>query len=126
MGLERENGMTSRIVGLVNHWDEETRWTQEERAVILGLSFTELGERFDLDLNESGMFWYIIREVETVEYCAYGVEEKNGAVFLEQVQEAVHQEFDGPWTPYDRMVIRTFLADVTWATYQVLKDREKG
>ncbi len=115
--------MTSKLVELVEQWDEMLRFDKTESAVLRELSREQLGERFGLDLNESGMFWYIIKEDEDIQYCAYGLKEENGEVFLEQVQEAIHQSFDGPWTDYDRIVIRTFLSDVTWATYQVIRDR---
>ena len=123
--------MSKKLVHLVNKWDEYSLdpkeevvpFTKEEREEILNLSQEDLGKLFALAYNESGMFWYIVNETERSEYCAYGIEEQNGAVFLEQVQESVHQSFDGPWTAYDRIVIRSYLADITWATYQVLKDR---
>ena len=115
--------MTSKLVELVEQWDEKLRFNESDREVIKELSREMLGDQFGLDRNESGMFWYIIKEDEDIQYCAYGLEEKNGEVFLEQVQEAIHQSFDGPWTDYDRIVIRTFLSDVTWATYQVIRDR---
>lgn len=110
--------MTSKLVALVEQWDETTRYNESESAVLRELSYRELGERFGLDENESGMFWYIIKEDEDVRYCAYGLKEENGNLFLEMVQEAIHQSFDGMWTEYDRIVIRTFLSDVTWATHQ--------
>ncbi len=118
--------MTDRLVQLVDQWDETTRFDEAKCKDLRELSQEALGERFDLDYNESGMFWYIIKEDQEPEYCTYGVEEKNASEWLEQVQEAVHQSYEGPWTDYDRIVIRAFLADITWATYQVIKDKASG
>ena len=90
--------MSSKLVQLVDDWDEETRFDASEREVLKKLSIDELGKRFGLDLNESGMFWYIMKEELDPLFSAYGVDKKNGGVFLEQLQEAIHQEFDGPYS----------------------------
>ncbi len=118
--------MSSKLVDTVEQWDETLRFDKKEQKVLQSMTRKELGKRFGLDDNESGMLWYVIQEDEDIDYCAYGIPEENSEVFLEQVQESIHQSFDGPWTSYDRIVIRTYLADVAWATSQVVRDRAKG
>ncbi len=109
--------MTTRLVQLVDEWDETTRFDENEVSVLRGLDYEELGERFGLDDNEAHVFWYIIKEEVDIDYCAYGLKEENGNLFLETVQESIHQSYDG-WSDEERLVIRAYLADVTWATYQ--------
>ena len=109
-----------RLVEAVNLYDEDMGNLSDD---LREHDVKDLMDKFDLDENQGGMLSLVIRESTDPNYCAYGVEDKNGAVFLEQVQEAVHQNFEGQWSDYDRVVIRSYLADITWATYQVLKDR---
>lgn len=112
--------MSSKLVEAVEQWDETLQLDDAQRKALTKQTREELGDRFGLDYNESGMLWYVIHgDMERTKYCAYAVEDKDSKTFLEAVQEPVHQSFEGPWTDYDRIVIRAYLADIAYATSQM-------
>lgn len=111
----QENDMTTRaLVQAVHEFDESTGNLADD---LREHDRQDLRNKYDLDENEAGMFWLIIREATDPLYCTYGLPEKHGNVFLETIQESIHQSYEGPWTPYDRLVIRAYLADITLAVH---------
>ena len=111
----QENDMTTMaLVQAVHEFDESTGNLADD---LREHDVQDLRNKYDLNESEAGMFWLIIREATDPLYCTYGVEEKNGKVFLETIQESIHQSYEGNWPSYDRLVIRAYLADITLAVY---------
>lgn len=81
-----------------------------------------LMHRFELDDNGAWMLQMVVLSTENPDYSAYGVPEEHGNLFLETVQESIHQSFEGDWSDYDKIVIQSYLADITMATYLTHRD----
>lgn len=79
---------------------------------------------FGLTREHAGILDLIVREATDPQYSAYGVPESDAEVFLETIQESMHQSFEG-WEGYDRLVIRAYLADIAFATYQTKNDKNR-
>ncbi|KKN04033.1 hypothetical protein LCGC14_1101650 [marine sediment metagenome] len=106
--------MTKQLVEAVEQYDEDTGNLSDD---LREHGLEDLQNKYGLDLNEAGMLWLVIREDTDPLYCAYGIKEENSKAFLENVQESIHQSFEGHWSDYDRIVIRSYLADIALATH---------
>lgn len=108
-----------RLVAAVNLYDEDYGNLSDD---LREHDVKDLMDKFDLDENQGGMLYLIIREDTDPDYCAYGLPDQHGNVFLETVQESIHQSYEGRWSDYDKVVIRSYLADITLATYMTKRD----
>ena len=108
--------MTSILVALV-------KLVEEELVDLKDVTREDLMTRFELDDNEAWMLEMVTLETTNPEYNTYDVVQEDGKVFLETIQESIHQSFEGDWSDYDKIVIRSYLADIAWGTYQTTKDR---
>ncbi len=106
--------MTKQLVEAVLEYQEDTGNLSDD---LREHDVQDLMSKYGLDENEAGMFWLIIRCDTDNTYCTYGIPDENSKVFLEQVQESIHQSFDGPWSDYDRIVIQAYLADIALAVF---------
>lgn len=87
---------------------------QESYDDIKDHTYQQLMERFGLEQNEGFNLNRIIIEKTEPDGNVYHFKSEQAVPFLEMVQEAIHQGFDG-WDEYDQIVIRAFLADIAYA-----------
>jgi len=110
--------MTKRLVEAVREYQEDTGNLSDD---LREHDIEDLMSKYQIDRNEAGMFWLIIQSDQGSWPSVYGLPDEDSKLFLETTQEAVHQDFEGPWTDYDRVVIQAFLGDIAYAVYLTKK-----
>lgn len=108
-----EQDSRTELMSLVEKFDEDDdNFADNLREHDVG----DMISCFGLTREHAGILDMIVREATDHQYNTYGMAESDAEVFLETIQESMHQSFEG-WEGYDRLVIRAYLADIAYATY---------
>ena len=86
-----------------------------DREEVQQYTTEQLMVRFGIENREDADLLWLCLQDDLPGRCVYGIEEENAQKFLLMVQESIHQSFEGPWTPEDKVVIRAYLADIAYA-----------
>ena len=85
-------------------WDQLKDYTTEQLKSYFGLSDEDVG-----------IFQYIVMNRTEPRWNTYSLDAKVvGTEWLEMVQEAIHQGFDG-WSEREQLVIEAFLTNISYA-----------
>ncbi len=103
------NSTTDILVKSVKLIDETNQWDR-----IKDWSDAKLSEQFRLDEDDTRLLAVLVLCRTNSVYSAYDLPAEKGQLFLETVQEAVHQGFDG-WSEREQLVIEAFIGDVAYA-----------
>lgn len=114
--------MTQTLVEAVREYQDDTGNLSDD---LREHDIEDLMNKYGLDRNEAGMFWLIIQSDCMPGRDVYGLPDEDSQEFLLTVQESIHQDFEGPWTDYDRIVIQAYLADIAYAV-QLTKANKLG
>ncbi len=116
------NGSRAELLRLVTQYDEGDDPNLE--GYLRGLGNDGIAVRYGMTNYDAGLMWALVAETTDPKYNTYGVKDEDAELYLEQLQESMHQSFEG-FSVEDRIVIRAYLADIAYATSLCKEDRAK-
>ncbi len=92
-----------KLIDKLDYWNRVRDWSEDR-----------LNEQFRLDDDATRLLRAIILCKTDPAHNVYDLPAEKGQLFLETVQEVLHQGFDG-WSEREGLIIEAFLGDVAYA-----------
>ncbi len=114
------NGSRAKLLRLVTEYDEGNDPNMEDN--LREMDSGDIKAQYGMTDYDAGLMVAVVSETTDPKWNTYGVKEEDAKLYLEQLQESIHQSFEG-FSVEDRVVIRAYLADIAYAASICKEDR---